>query len=268
MSPTPRTVTSPRTDVCRRPDPHGAAFPARLRSRGLAVVVTLAFVPLLPALLRLAGLLVPGVDGSPFASPSALLVTAAHDALALVVVAGLVALLGGARGVLTERHRLRTRVGVVALLGYVALSLARALTPVAPGSADYLLALCAAVTAVALVEELTFRGVLVAGLRRAAPEWVVWLVSTVTFALAHLVGGEGSAYQVATTLLVGSACYLARRVTGSLLGPVVLHALYDAFLGFRTQTVEGVPPLLTVGATGSLVAAAVLGLVAAIRRGR
>jgi len=245
----------------------GPAFPARVRRAWPAALVALAVAPLLPLLLRAGGVLVPDDDARPFSSTGALLTTAAHDGLALVVVAALVALLGGWRSVLLERPRVRSWPAVVALAGFAAVTLVRFATPVGAGSGDYLVALVALVLAVAAVEELTFRGAVVVGLRRALPEWAVWLVSTAAFGLLHLVGpDDGGAYQLVTTLVVGSACYLARRVSGGLLAPVVLHALYDAFLGFRTQAVEAVPPLLNVAATGFLVVAAVLGLVVALRR--
>ena len=245
----------------------GPAFPARVRRAWPAALVALAVAPLLPLLLRAGGVLVPDDDARPFSSTGALLTTAAHDGLALVVVAALVALLGGWRSVLLERPRVRSWPAVVALAGFAAVTLVRFATPVGAGSGDYLVALVALVLAVAAVEELTFRGAVVVGVRRALPEWAVWLISTAAFGLLHLVGpDDGGAYQLVTTLVVGSACYLARRVSGGLLAPVVLHALYDAFLGFRTQAVEAVPPLLNVAASGFLVLAAVLGLVVALRR--
>ncbi|MCL9664651.1 CPBP family intramembrane metalloprotease [Curtobacterium albidum] len=255
--------TPPATTV-----PAGPAFPARIANRTAATVVTLVFVVVLPLVLLGVSAILPGVDGSPLGSEDALLRQAAGDAIALVVVAALVTLLGGWHSVVSE-GRTRSRWGVVFLVGYALVAAATFTTPLRPDSGDYLGALAIAVVAVALVEELVYRGTLVAGFRRVLPEWVVWLLSTAAFALAHALGqGLDGLFQVQMTFVLGSAAYLARRVTGSIVGPVVVHVLYNAVQGFRTQTSDGVPFLLSAGSTLFLLAAAVVGLVVAIRHPR
>ncbi|PZE81699.1 CPBP family intramembrane glutamic endopeptidase [Curtobacterium sp. MCBD17_032] len=243
----------------------GSVFPARIRSDVAAAAVSAAVAVLLPVLLLVAGLLLGGSGGNPLGSSAALLRQALGDGVVLVVLVVVVSVLGGWRSVLAEPARARSWWGIGVLVVFTVATLVSFTTPVRSDAGSYLGALVVGLIAVALVEELVFRGVLVVGFRRLAPEWVVWLVSTAAFALAHALNADGTAFQVLTTFLLGSACYLARRVTGSVLGAVLVHLLYDAFLGFRSQTVDGMPFLLNVVCTLTVAVAAVIGFVVALR---
>ncbi len=83
-------------------------------------------------------------------------------------------------------------------------------------------------------EEVLTRGVAVVLLRRAGyNEWIVALVSSLVFALLHsanLLSGQ-SILQVgptiAYTFCFGVLMYLSMRVTGTIVTPIVLHALTD-----------------------------------------
>jgi len=86
---------------------------------------------------------------------------------------------------------------------------------------------------VGVFEELLTRGVLVVGLRRRLPECGVWIVSCVLFGLLHflnVLAGAGvgvTVVQVVFAASFGSTLYLARRLTGNLVAPVLLHAFWD-----------------------------------------
>jgi len=242
----------------------GAAFPTRVHNDVAGAVTSVVVVVLLPVLLALAALLVPGPGGNPLASAGGLLRQATGDGIVLVVLVVLVSALGGWRSVLVEDRPTRPWWGVAVLVVFVVVSALVVLTPIRSDAPGYLGALALGTVAVALVEETVFRGVLVAGLRRVAPEWLVWLATCLLFSLAHALNANGT-FQLVTTFLLGSTCYLARRVSGSLLGAVVVHAVYDAYLGYRTQT-DGVPFLVSAAATLLLLVAAVAGLVVALRR--
>jgi membrane protease YdiL (CAAX protease family) len=87
---------------------------------------------------------------------------------------------------------------------------------------------------VGATEEITFRGILVVGGRQVfRRELFVWLASSVLFGLFHLpnviLGQEFglSVVQMVATGVIGSAFYCLRRVSGSLIPCIVLHAAYD-----------------------------------------
>ena len=99
--------------------------------------------------------------------------------------------------------------------------------------AHYFLLLTIGVLFVGVFEELMTRGVLLVGLRRRLPEFGVWIASCVLFGLLHLVNALAGATLGATVVQVvfatafGSTLYLARRLTGNLAAPVLLHAFWD-----------------------------------------
>jgi membrane protease YdiL (CAAX protease family) len=87
---------------------------------------------------------------------------------------------------------------------------------------------------VGLTEEVTFRGILIVGVRRTGGgETKALLVSSVLFGLFHLPNGLlGQAWnttirQVIVTGVIGVAFYALRRASGTLLACIVLHAAYD-----------------------------------------
>ncbi|MFN8126777.1 MAG: CPBP family glutamic-type intramembrane protease [Candidatus Nanopelagicales bacterium] len=93
---------------------------------------------------------------------------------------------------------------------------------------------------VGFCEELITRGVLVVGFRATWTEPMVWLGSTLLFALLHLPNwvfgaGPGAVAQVVLAFLSGTALYLARRVSGLLVMPMFIHGLWD-FAGFLPST--------------------------------
>jgi uncharacterized protein len=97
----------------------------------------------------------------------------------------------------------------------------------------YFLLLTVGVLFVGVFEELMTRGVLLVGLRRRLPEFGVWIASCVLFGLLHflnVLAGAGvgvTAVQVVFAASFGSTLFLARRLTGNLLAPVLLHAFWD-----------------------------------------
>ncbi len=120
---------------------------------------------------------------------------------------------------------------------------------------------------VGVFEELLTRGVLLVGLRRRLPEFGVWIASCVLFGLLHLLNILAGAAVGATLLQVGfaasfgSTLYLARRLTGNLLLPVLLHAFWDFGSIAVSATVDttDLGRLLPVGIVG-LVSFGVLAL--------
>lgn len=83
-------------------------------------------------------------------------------------------------------------------------------------------------------EEVLTRGVLVVAARGSMRNEVwVWLVSTALFGLMHIpngffgIGLAGGVTQAVFTFLLGTGLYILRRVSGSLVLPVIVHAVWD-----------------------------------------
>ena len=103
--------------------------------------------------------------------------------------------------------------------------------------AAYLVGCAVTMLLVGTTEELTFRGVLQVGGRRVfSREWQAAVFASVLFGLFHtpniIIGAEvGDALvQTVATAVIGSGFYALRRVSGSLVPCIVLHAAYDFML--------------------------------------
>jgi len=90
-----------------------------------------------------------------------------------------------------------------------------------------------AVALVGFCEELVYRGLEVVSFRSSLKEVHVWLWSSVAFSLLHSINyflGQGlgsTIQQVVITFMIGSGFYIARRATGMLIVPMVMHLLWD-----------------------------------------
>ena len=98
----------------------------------------------------------------------------------------------------------------------------------------YLVGCAITMLLVGTTEEVTFRGILLVGGRRAfGKESTALVFSSVLFGLFHLpnvfIGSTwgSSIKQVVFTAVMGAAFYALRRVSGSLIPCIVLHAAYD-----------------------------------------
>lgn len=107
----------------------------------------------------------------------------------------------------------------------------------ADAGAAYVVGCAVTMLLVGTTEELTFRGVLQVGGRRVfAREWQALVFASVLFGLFHtpniVIGAEvGDALrQTVATAIIGMGFYALRRVSGSLVPCIVLHAAYDFML--------------------------------------
>jgi membrane protease YdiL (CAAX protease family) len=88
-------------------------------------------------------------------------------------------------------------------------------------------------TMVGFSEEITYRGLAVVGFRGGYSEVKVWLFSSIMFGLLHGVNvilGQGAGptvRQVIFAFVLGSVFYSIRRITGTIVIPMVIHALWD-----------------------------------------
>ncbi|MFJ4221418.1 lysostaphin resistance A-like protein [Curtobacterium luteum] len=182
------------------------------------------------------------------------------EGIAVVALAVVVSGLGWWRIATVDPARTPLRWTMIAPLGILLVCLAR--LPLVDWTAlpvRYFLLLTVGVLFVGVFEELMTRGVLLVGLRRRMPEFAVWAVSCVLFGLLHLLNvlaGAGlgtTAVQVVFAASFGSTLYVTRRLTGSLVPAMLLHAFWDfGSIGFSAT--------VRPGDTSLLVPAGIIGL--------
>jgi hypothetical protein len=82
-------------------------------------------------------------------------------------------------------------------------------------------------------EEITYRGLALVGFRGGYSEVKVWLFTSILFGLLHgvnVVLGQGAGptiRQVIFAFALGRRFYLIRRITGTIIIPMVIHAIWD-----------------------------------------
>jgi Type II CAAX prenyl endopeptidase Rce1-like len=92
-----------------------------------------------------------------------------------------------------------------------------------------ILALIAALS-IGFNEEVVTRGILLVGLRNdKVSEWKVYIITLLVFSLLHLVNlvSGGSFIEILIQFFGGTIYYVARRVSKTLVLPILIHALYD-----------------------------------------
>ncbi len=119
---------------------------------------------------------------------------------------------------------------------------------------EYMIALAIGVLFVGIAEETTFRGLNVRAIRGSTTsEFVVMVTSAALFGLVHAVNilngaPVGSTLgQMGLATLSGLTFYIVLRLTGSLLAPILLHALWDYGILGRIGDVGAVGAVTVVG---------------------
>ena len=155
------------------------------------------------------------------------------EAILVVGLCALVSALRWWRPVLVERRRVSRWFLVVPGV----------LVPLALVSADwdrlsdmgleYTAVLALTVALIGFNEELFARGILVVGVRRLAPEWQVWLWTSLAFGGLHSINLAVGAPlgkvigQVVFLTFDSTVYYVARRASGTIAVPMTMHALWD-----------------------------------------
>jgi membrane protease YdiL (CAAX protease family) len=86
------------------------------------------------------------------------------------------------------------------------------------------------VVAIIVAEELLWRGALLQVLSRRVPEWAAMALSVATYALAQF--GTGSWIVMLLALVCGTLWTVQRRVTRSLLSPLLAHLIWTPVVIF------------------------------------
>lgn len=140
--------------------------------------------------------------------------------------------------------------------------------PAAQVSAELLLWATLGAIGVGFGEEMITRGSMVVGLRSHCNERQVWFISTLLFSALHVPNVyfglplEAMPVQVVLTFIMGSGFYAMRRMSGTLLLPMVLHGLWDSSLFLSVAT--GVTPSAIQFAVYPV---AIVCVIAVLRRG-
>lgn len=149
---------------------------------------------------------------------------------------------------------------VVAIIGHNFLGI-----PAGKLSAELVLWSTLGALGVGFGEEMITRGSLVVGLRSRFSEGQVWLISSLLFSALHVPNVlfglplEVMPVQVLLTFIMGSGFYAMRRLSGTLLLPMLLHGLWDSSLFLKVAT--GAEPSLVQFAVYPLAIVCVIAVV-------
>ncbi|MFJ5957024.1 lysostaphin resistance A-like protein [Paenarthrobacter sp. NPDC092416] len=133
---------------------------------------------------------------------------------------------------------------------------------------------------VGFAEEILTRGIVVKMLRDSGKsEWVVMVLSSLVFALLHSANAL-SGMPIFTVLVTvgftfgfGICMYLTMRVTGNLIWPIILHALYDPTLFLSTGGIDQAAagpqsPLVSLAAPANMIYILIAVIALIVVRGR
>lgn len=143
-------------------------------------------------------------------------------------------------------------------------------------SVGFLLALCVGTVLVGFSEELLTRGTGLVGLRGGFGEALSWFFSCLIFGLIHALNyffGQSlgsTMQQIVFAFLAGSVFYITRRVSGTLILCMLLHAWIDfTTFAFSDAAVDAESPLVGLAAAQWIAfLLAIVGVVVLLRRGR
>lgn len=138
---------------------------------------------------------------------------------------------------------------------------------VEPWDTEFLVMVLLGFAFVGFSEELMTRGLLLTGARARFGELLSWFISTACFGVMHglnALNGQDAgttAVQIALTFVSGTLLYFARRVSGTLLVPMAIHALFDSALTihagpgaeFNADTGDPAPAMLVFQVVGGVV---------------
>ena len=115
------------------------------------------------------------------------------------------------------------------------------------GIATYTFWLAVGCVLIGFSEELLTRGLAIVGGRGSMHEKWVWVFSGVIFAVLHAPNAffgqsvGGTAFQMVFAFVIGTAYYVTRRISGTLIVTMVLHALWDFSTFIQGRSTKFIP---------------------------
>jgi len=140
-----------------------------------------------------------------------------------------------------------------------------------PDLGIYVFWLAVGTALVGFSEELLTRGVAIVGGRGSMHEKWVWVFSGVIFGLLHVPnaffgqGVKATVQQVVFAFAVGLTYYVTRRVSGTLIVTMVLHAIWDFSVFIEGRSVDGLQDKPVALGGFALYVANVLGIIALVK---
>lgn len=135
--------------------------------------------------------------------------------------------------VLRDQHRSKHRWPIIAPILLAVIAVINLLSSDWNAVSGAFVAAALVLVLVGFTEEVVARGILLVTLRTRVSEVWVWLLTSVVFAVMHMVNSvlgqplAASVQQAGFAFIVGSILYVFRRTTGSLIPAMALHGLWD-----------------------------------------
>jgi membrane protease YdiL (CAAX protease family) len=238
----------------------GARAPRRRPLEWLALLGLLAAFLFGPAIVDVAVLR--AESGAVFPDQASVNVLIIGQATALLVALAGVQLFGWWRPVLQETRRVRPWVWVVPIALLIVHVAFTDYGRLAEAGIALSASLLLGTTLVAAGEELLYRGVVLTFMRERYRETMAAVVTALVFGLCHAPGGP---LNMVSAAVHGYLLYYARRVSGGLVVPIVLHSLYD-FSVYSSATTAHPDPAGNASPANVLVALVLLVVMVVLHR--
>jgi membrane protease YdiL (CAAX protease family) len=139
------------------------------------------------------------------------------------------------------------------------------------GLGTYVMWLAIGTLFVGFSEELVTRGIAIVGARGSMHEKWVWVFSGAIFAMLHVPnalfgqGAAATAQQVVFAFAVGLTYYVTRRISGTLIVTMVLHAVWDFSTFIQEHSVDGLAEKPVSLASFAMYAAIIVSIAALVK---
>ena len=155
-------------------------------------------------------------------------------AIASIAMALMATWLGWWKPALRDRQAAKHKWPIIATVCVVAIAAINTINaPFGDLGAQWILYAAAGTLLVGFGEEMANRGLLLVGFRGRLGEGWVWLLTSVMFGIMHAgnaLNGQSigdTMQQVGFTMVAGTIYYITRRVTGTLIWAMLVHAFWD-----------------------------------------